>query len=72
MRCRDCAAKQQITEKPLTREELKEKIRILPFTQIAKEQNVSDNAIRKWCISYNLPSKKKDINSYSDEDWKKI
>ena len=58
--------------KPLTREELKEKIRILPFTQIAKEQNVSDNAIRKWCISYNLPSKKKDINSYSDEDWKKI
>ena len=72
LRCRDCAAKQQITEKPLTREELKEKIRILPFTQIAKEQNVSDNAIRKWCISYNLPSRKKDINSYSDEDWKKI
>ena len=72
LRCRECAAKLQITEKPLTREELKEKIRLLPFTQIAKEQNVSDNTIRKWCIGYNLPSKKKDINSYSDEEWVNI
>jgi hypothetical protein len=33
---------------------------------------VSDNAIRKWCVSNNLPSKKLEINSYSDEDWAMI
>ena len=72
LRCKECSNKARITIKPLTREALKNKIRVLPFTKIAEEQNVSDNAIRKWCISYNLPSKKKDINSYSDEEWEKI
>ena len=71
-RCRECADKQRITIKPLTREELKEKIRSESFIQIGKECNVSDNTIRKWCIGYNLPSKKKDIKSYSDEEWEKI
>ena len=71
LRCKECSNKARTTIKPLTREELKNKIRILPFTKIAEEQNVSDNAIRKWCISYNLPSKKKDINSYFDEEWGK-
>lgn len=28
-----------------------------PFTQIAKQFEVSDNAIRKWCNRYNLPRK---------------
>ena len=69
LRCRECSNKSRTTIKPLTREELKNKIRNFPFTKIAEEQNVSDNAIRKWCIGYNLPSKKKEINSYSDEEW---
>ena len=30
---------------------------------------VSDNAIRKWCDSENLPRKSKEIKSYSDEEW---
>jgi hypothetical protein len=34
--------------------------------------NVSDKAIVKWCIKYNLPSKKKLIKSYDDEMWLKI
>lgn len=55
-----------------SREELKKLIREKPFTHIAKEYLVSDNAIKKWCISYNLPSKKKDINSISNEDWENI
>ena len=58
--------------KRLTREELKEKIRKLSFTEIGREYNVSDNAIRKWCIKENLPRTKKEINSYSDEEWKLI
>lgn len=69
IRCRDCANKARIVEKPVTREELKDKIRTSPFTTIAKEFNVSDNAIRKWCEGYGLPTRKKDIKAYSDEEW---
>lgn len=54
------------------RDELKNLIRILPFTAIASKYNVTDNAVRKWCDHYNLPRKKKDIKSYSDEKWREI
>jgi hypothetical protein len=33
---------------------------------------VSDNAIKKWCKTVNLPLTKKDINAYSDLEWDKI
>lgn len=33
------------------------------FLQIGNEYGVSDNAIRKWCKSYDLPTKKKDLKS---------
>jgi len=51
---------------------LKQEIRTIPFLQIGKKYGVTDNAIRKWCKFYNLPSKKKEINEYSDEEWIKI
>lgn len=56
----------------ITREELKKKIRTIPFLQIGKEYGISDNAIRKWCKAYNLPFKTREIKSYSDEEWEKI
>ena len=68
----ECQAKQRITDKPVTREELKELIRTKPFTKIGEMYGVSDNAIRKWCVRYELPTKKKDINAYSDEEWLNI
>lgn len=72
IRCAECAVKaQRRTERP-SREELKVLIRTKPFTQIAKDYDVTDNAIRKWCDSMNLPRIKKEINSYSDEEWSKI
>ena len=55
-----------------SREELKELIRKLPFTQIAEKYKVSDNAIRKWCDAENLPRKKTIINQMSNEEWEKI
>jgi len=55
-----------------SREELKNLIRSMPFLQIGKKYNVSDNAVRKWCLNYGLPSKKKDIKAISDEDWENI
>ena len=70
--CVDCGHKiQQKCERP-SREELKNLIRTLPFTQIGKQYGVSDNAIRKWCIAENLPNKARDIKTYSDEEWKQI
>lgn len=60
--------------KPLrpSREELKFLIRNYPFLQIGKKYGVSDNAIRKWCIKYHLPSKVSQISLISDKDWEHI
>lgn len=70
--CVDCwNLKQRRVERP-KREELKQLIRTLPFTKIGEMFGVSDNAIRKWCISYNLPKKKTEIKKYTDEEWEKI
>ena len=55
-----------------SREELKNLIRTTSFVQIGKKFGISDNAIRKWCVYYNLPSKVKDIKAISDKDWDTI
>lgn len=55
-----------------SRIELKNLIRIKPFTKIGEMFNVTDNAIRKWCRHYNLPFRKKDIKTYSDEEWEQL
>lgn len=72
IRCSDCNKKANKKVLPLSREELKQLIRTTSFLQIGKNFNVSDNAIRKWCKKVNLPSTKKEINSYSDEEWNLI
>jgi len=47
-------------------------IRTESFLSIGKRFEVSDNAIRKWCVRYNLPKTKKEILNFSDEEWKLI
>lgn len=69
IRCRACQSKRQITEKPVSREELKNLIRTTPFTTIGSMFGVTDNTIRKWCDRYNLPRKVKDIKQYTDAEW---
>lgn len=71
--CTSCSAQMQriVKERP-SREELKTLIKTLPFTQIAKSYNITDNAVRKWCDFYKLPRTKKEINSYSEEEWNEI
>lgn len=68
--CITCSSvlKRKVADRP-SREELKEKIRKNSFISIGKEYGVSDNSIRKWCDSYNLPRRKNDINNYSDSEW---
>lgn len=59
------------TKRP-SREELKQLIRTTPFTTIAKQFGVSDNAVRKWCDSYNLPRKTTEIKKITNENWDKV
>lgn len=66
--CKDCYNKIQSENKP-PREVLKQKIRTQPFVSIGKEFGVSDNGVRKWCKSYNLPFKTYEIKRYTDEEW---
>ena len=67
--CPECSHLAMRTVNRPSRSELKNLIRSLPFTQIGKQYGVTDNSIRKWCKSENLPYKKTEINSYSQEEW---
>ena len=70
-RCLNCSniIKSENSKKP-SREILKSKIKNTPFTKIAEEYNVTDNAVRKWCRSYNLPSKVSEIKQIIEKgEW---
>ena len=72
IRCVKCA---QIVRRNIQRpdrETLKHLIRVKTFVELEKIYKVTTNAIKKWCINYNLPSTKKEINSYSNEEWKNV
>lgn len=74
-RCLECERKNRLIpfeEMKITREHLKDLIRTKSFTQIGKDYNVSDNAVRKWCDKFELPRKKSEIKKYTDEQWENI
>lgn len=71
-RCPECSHKKQRKCERPTREELKQLIRQESFLSIGKRYGVSDNAVKKWCVAYNLPHKKSIIKQISNEDWNKI
>ena len=72
LRCIICANKAQRTCERPSRNILKDMIRSMSFEAIGRQYNVSGNAIKKWCIAENLPSKKSEIKKYSDEMWTQI
>lgn len=75
VRCPICNRKQEAIKsqrKGLTKQKLKDLIRTTPFVKIGEMFNVSDNAIRKWCKHFNLPSKTTEIQRISDEEWELI
>lgn len=69
--CINCSTKEQKCFE-VSRETLKEMIYTMSFTEIGKYFGVSDNAIRKRCKSFNLPTKKSEIKTYSEEEWKQV
>ena len=72
-RCVECEKERRSKKPPnVLREDLKLLIRTKSFSEIGRIFGVSDNAIRKWCIKYNLPSRAKDIKAISDLDWVNI
>ena len=61
----------RVVERP-SKHELKKLVRNETFVSIGRQYGVSDNAIRKWCIFYNLPKTKSEIKKYTDEEWEKL
>lgn len=73
--CQECFIKFQ--EHPYKgnwpdRETLKTLIRTVSFEEIGRKVGVRGNSVRKHCKKLLLPSTKKEIESYSDEEWDKI
>lgn len=70
--CTECKHyTERVVERP-NRDELKELVYNFSFAELGKQFGVSDNAIRKWCIKENIPSKRSEIKKYSKEEWDKI
>lgn len=64
-RCNSCAVKMRVkykNKKPLTKEEINRSLIKTNgnFTKSAKEFNMTDNALRKWCRKYDLPTHSRD------------
>lgn len=59
--CRKCEdVSKRVVERP-SREMLNTLIRENSFVEVGRMFSVSDNSIRKWCKSYGLPHRKKDL-----------
>ncbi|AKQ08545.1 HNH endonuclease [Bacillus phage PBC2] len=58
---KECFDKFQRKTKRPSKDELEVLIKTKSFIQIGKDFGVSDNAVRKWCKSYDLPFRKKDL-----------
>ena len=52
-----------MTERPEA-VQLAQEILDLGFSAVGRKYGVSDNAIRKWCINYGMPTKKTDIREW--------
>ena len=72
VRCIECSHKKQYKCEHPDRQTLKFLIRNKTFVAIGKEFGVSDNAVKKWCKKYGLPSKRKEIKSLTEDEWLNI
>lgn len=69
--CKHCAPKHRSNlsikvkeEDRPSKEELLKLIKTTSFTEIGRMYGVTDNAIRKWCKKYEIPSTKKELKEY--------
>ena len=59
-------------ERKIQRDELKNLIRYMSFTDIGRMYGVSHQTIKDWCKHYNLPHRKEDIKLFDDFEWEFI
>lgn len=65
IKCKECRSKTaRLVERP-SKEELILLLKEFNFTKVGKQFGVSDNAIRKWCRSYQISDKAKDYKCKS-------
>lgn len=55
--------KQRVVKNRPSSTELLFLVKELPFTEIGRMYGVSDNTIRKWCKTYKIPYRKKDLKN---------
>lgn len=70
--CRQCKLESLNRKEKPERDVLKNLIRTIPFVKIGEMYGVSDNAVRRWCDSYNLPRKAREIKKINELDWEKL
>lgn len=63
-KCPECAAKSSRKVDRPEQEELLQLIQTESFCEIGRRYGVTDNAVRKWCRHYNIPSKKCELEAY--------
>ncbi len=68
--CMECRISQRQNPRKPSRGVLKNEIRKHSFKELERKYGISDNAIRKWCKSYNLPYHTREIKNISNHDWK--
>lgn len=59
--CQDCAKEKNKSKVKPQKEILQEQIKSYSFVELGRQYGVTDNAVRKWCKSYGLPFRKRDI-----------
>lgn len=59
IQCVPCYKREQEQNIP-TKEVLLQELKLSNFKKVGEEYNVSDNAIRKWCIKYGMSDRSKD------------
>lgn len=68
--CRQCAATHRRGKKwrsIVSKQELLQLVLTLPFTEIAKKFNITDNAVRKYCRKLGIPSTKTELFKYRNK-----
>lgn len=61
--CKTCADKKRRTTERPSKEQLAQEIITSSFLAVGRKYGVSDNAIRKWCKAYGLPTKKDELKT---------
>lgn len=72
LKCAECFAKSRRKVPRPDRDEFKAVIRSSSFESAGSRYGIASTTIRKWCDYYHLPRRRKDIISYSDEEWEKL